>query len=307
MSLTHPLYGIIYLSYISSSNYQPETSLDCNAETLQKLSLNYCSSEIIWQCCISLSFWLSRDIKWHLFCCEHFSLTFEPLSLCCLNTAGVMEPVDSGYFCVRENGCLRDSFYIDLGCSVRYSQKPVKQTAQSQSTLFTGCTSAATVESKIVNNEVQPCRTDSLFGLCCSFVARNIMSVDSLVDFPDTIGKVIFDTVLEDKILQSAIDDQCARILQTFSTAYEELLMEELKVTYYCTLENHLCSVCSFHFLTKLDISRCRIGDGHDILLHIGNLKRWVHALVSFLVMSLEYRIMQKYPKSAVLTSNLLF
>jgi hypothetical protein len=197
-----------------------------------------------------------------------------------------MELVDSGYYFVRENGCLHVSSHTDHGCFMQYSRRPAKRKAHSD--LFSGSISLDNVRRKADNNEVQPGGPASLFELCCSFIAQNITSVDSLVNFPDTVGTVIFDSILADEILHLANDDQCARILQTFDKAYEQQLMEELKVTDHLALENHLSAVCCFHFLAKLDISGCHVGDKHDILQHIGQLKRLVHAVILFPAILLE-------------------
>ena len=119
------------------------------------------------------------------------------------------------------------------------------------------------------------CRSRSLFQLCLSFIGNNVACIDSLVDFPESIGKLIFSAAIEGKAFQHLSDSDSSKVLKKFNRAYGQLLLDELSITNYLVLESHLESFCSFSHITKLNIAGCHIGDRHEVICFISQLNRY--------------------------------
>ena len=115
-----------------------------------------------------------------------------------------------------------------------------------------------------------------LFHICLNYVARNVHLVDSLVDFPEITGKLLFDEIVKIEIVDLAVKDQnVTKTLSLFSHAYGELFMSSLNLQNNPLLINHFTNLLTaFRELTRLDLSHCHLGNGHEILSQIIELKR---------------------------------
>ena len=112
----------------------------------------------------------------------------------------------------------------------------------------------------------------SLYGICKNFVAKNLHLLESLYDFPEIIGHELF---LE--ALQSQSFHKNSKYLKIFCEAYNDLVLKHLCLRQSSILiEEHLEYFRCFHSLTKLDLSHCRLGDAHEYLNFIGQMKRWM-------------------------------
>jgi len=183
-----------------------------------------------------------------------------------------MELFDSEHFYVYENGRLRDSFQSKrgrfLGCHRRSESNKMSMSNESATD---DCQVSDRYTSVALGFLKLQC-VASLFDICIEFIANNIVSLDSLIDFPDTVGKKIFESVVKNNVLLLATDDDCKKVLQIFDKAYGPVLMEELRIENCSILEYHIGSLCSFNCLTKLDISGCQVGDSHEVLHFAGQL-----------------------------------
>lgn len=115
----------------------------------------------------------------------------------------------------------------------------------------------------------------SLLDIAINFVADNLALVDSLIGFPDIIGKRLFELSVARNILCDAGSKSFA-ITKLFSDAYEGQMLSELHIHNKTDLEVYMEGYGGLHVLTKLDLSGCCIGDEHDILKQIGQkFNRW--------------------------------
>ncbi|KAM6989250.1 leucine-rich repeat-containing protein 42 isoform 2-T2 [Tautogolabrus adspersus] len=110
--------------------------------------------------------------------------------------------------------------------------------------------------------------TKSLFDITLLFVADNIHHVDSLVGFPEQIGDRLFAAAEENRVFLNA--DISPKALQLFSDAYGELVLGSLCLrNRFPLLHERMNEIKTFHSLTSLDLFGCRLGDDHEIFLHL--------------------------------------
>lgn len=122
----------------------------------------------------------------------------------------------------------------------------------------------------------------SLKSLAMHFVAQHILSVESLVSFPELIGKELFSEVSRLGLL-STPSKTCKLILKLFSDAYGSSVAEELSFeNKVSSLEFCFEPLTSFEHLTKLDLGGCKIWNLNDeCLAFISRLSRYkIFALI---------------------------
>ncbi|XP_077981907.1 leucine-rich repeat-containing protein 42-like [Glandiceps talaboti] len=151
------------------------------------------------------------------------------------------------------------------------SQSSVKRR---RSKVYRNCTAAETHTSLNQMSFKQPCNTEgpkSLQFLAMDFVARHIELVESLVDFPDVIGKPLFELTQKHKVFLDG--SRQVRALQLFCEAYNQDVLDGLNLSgRYLALNQCLHLLLQFNSIIKLDVSRCELGDDHEFLLHIGSI-----------------------------------
>lgn len=119
----------------------------------------------------------------------------------------------------------------------------------------------------LIRDQQSPC---ALFQICKNFVAKNLHLLESLNDFPDSIGHEIFLEALQLKKL-----DGKSEMLKIFCDAYKELVLSELCLKESALLINeYLQHFQCFNSLAKLDLSHCRLGNKHEYLTFIGKMER---------------------------------
>ncbi|CAH1775628.1 unnamed protein product [Owenia fusiformis] len=108
--------------------------------------------------------------------------------------------------------------------------------------------------------------------LCVYFVAHHIHLVESLIDFPDIIGKEIFETLCDiGSFKERALRSE--NTITLFSEAYQNELLSSL-----CLRKSNLFLekmpniVPLFPYIEELDIGWCKLRDDSEILQHIGQL-----------------------------------
>ncbi|KAJ7332694.1 hypothetical protein JRQ81_014874 [Phrynocephalus forsythii] len=108
----------------------------------------------------------------------------------------------------------------------------------------------------------------SLFSLVLSYVADNINHVDSLKSFPEQIAEKLFYAANARQKFAEPRTGLSA--LQKFTDAYGNLVLRTLCLkNSYLLISEKLEEIKSFQDLTCLDLSCCKLGDGHDLLGHI--------------------------------------
>ncbi|KAG8014331.1 Leucine-rich repeat-containing protein 42 [Nibea albiflora] len=110
--------------------------------------------------------------------------------------------------------------------------------------------------------------TKSLFDITLLFVADNIHHVDSLVGFPEQIGDRLFAAAEENRVFLNA--DVSQKALQLFSDAYGEMVLGSLCLrNKFPLFHERMDEIKTFHSLKSLDLFGCRLGDDHEIYLHL--------------------------------------
>uniref|UniRef100_UPI0037E943C2 leucine-rich repeat-containing protein 42 n=1 Tax=Semicossyphus pulcher TaxID=241346 RepID=UPI0037E943C2 len=110
--------------------------------------------------------------------------------------------------------------------------------------------------------------TKSLFDITLLFVADNIHHVDSLVGFPEQIGDRLFAAAEENRVFLNA--DVSTKALQLFSDAYGDMVLGSLCLrNRFPLLHERMNEIKTFHSLKSLDLFGCRLGDDHEIFLHL--------------------------------------
>lgn len=110
--------------------------------------------------------------------------------------------------------------------------------------------------------------TKSLFDITLLFVADNIHHVDSLVGFPEQVGDKLFAAAEENHVFSNG--DISAKALQLFSDAYKDMVLRSLCLrNRFPLLHERMSEIKTFHSLKSLDLFGCRLGDDHEIFLHL--------------------------------------
>nr|XP_057917283.1 leucine-rich repeat-containing protein 42 [Doryrhamphus excisus] len=108
----------------------------------------------------------------------------------------------------------------------------------------------------------------SLFDIALLFIADNVHHVDSLVGFPEQIGDRLFTAAEENRVFLNP--DLSPKALQLFSDAYGDMVLGSLCLrNRFPLLSERMDDIKTFHSLKSLDLFGCRLGDNHEIFLHL--------------------------------------
>ncbi|XP_013399427.1 leucine-rich repeat-containing protein 42 [Lingula anatina] len=181
----------------------------------------------------------------------------------------IKEMENSDLVCVSEKGKLHvvsarnENIRIELkGTVKRLQEEPYPAELQKQTFYEKSVT-------KDGFNVYSPC---SLLNICMEFVGTNITAVESLWGFPDIIGWRIFKASSKAGIFRKA-DAECLTALTLFCNAYGGNILECLNLRDSCkVIDEYFDHLCKFTSLCEIDLSMCRVGDEHDILMHIAQL-----------------------------------
>ncbi|XP_072173089.1 leucine-rich repeat-containing protein 42-like [Diadema setosum] len=182
-------------------------------------------------------------------------MTFEPFP-----SEAVEAFNDPGFFYVHENGKLRSPPGLDG--SSRYSHGDLDS-------MLPQISPFVLVESYVVG---QTCFSPrSLFEQTINFVARRLERVESLVGFPDIVGKQLFRAAEEQGIFLSK--RHRLQGLRLFVEAYGcEVLSSMTMEGSHLMLEEYLEEVMVFSHLTEMELGGCGLGEEHEIWPHLGSM-----------------------------------
>ncbi|XP_076347183.1 LOW QUALITY PROTEIN: leucine-rich repeat-containing protein 42-like [Tachypleus tridentatus] len=115
----------------------------------------------------------------------------------------------------------------------------------------------------------------TLFSYSLNFIAKNILNVESLIGFPDVIGEILFKLTAH----LGAFTGQeviITKLIQLFVDAYKEQVLSSLWLRKNLLMINEYCDpiIQLTHYVIDLDLTSCHLGDGHDLISHIRELKR---------------------------------
>ncbi|RVE62116.1 hypothetical protein OJAV_G00177440 [Oryzias javanicus] len=110
----------------------------------------------------------------------------------------------------------------------------------------------------------------TLFQIALSFVVDHIHLVDSLVGFPEQIGREVFAAAAAAHVFSRP---NSAKALRLFADAYGDLLLGSLCLRHrFPLLHERMEEIRAFRSLTSLDLFGCRLGDHHEIFQHVTSL-----------------------------------
>ena len=139
------------------------------------------------------------------------------------------------------------------------------------------------VEEDVVTIETstkEPLMVSSLRYICIHFIAANIEHVDSLVGFPELVGRALFSEVERCGHLYLN-NPQCNMIIQLFLDAYDAAVLEHLSLRRaHLLINQHFDLWQRFVHLRVLDLGGCHLGDGHDMLSFVGQLEWQVNYFI---------------------------
>ena len=68
----------------------------------------------------------------------------------------------------------------------------------------------------------------SLFRMCLKYITVNYEKLDSLIDFPEMIGRQLFEFMVTDGVFSTLNCESKYKLLKIFSDAYKEILLKSL-------------------------------------------------------------------------------
>ena len=110
----------------------------------------------------------------------------------------------------------------------------------------------------------------SLKDISLRYIAYNIKLADSFVGLPEIVGKEIFDACCKVGSLEPSSSEDWATVLNIFCEAYQHLILKTLNLSgkhFFVNIDFE--TILSFTHLKVLDLSNCKIGDTHPILVHL--------------------------------------
>ncbi|XP_069088741.1 leucine-rich repeat-containing protein 42 [Pleurodeles waltl] len=108
----------------------------------------------------------------------------------------------------------------------------------------------------------------SLFNLVMGFISDNVHHVDSLLDFPEQIAEPLFSAAEGRQKFIEPVTGLGA--LRKFTEAYGNKVLSSLCLrNRHLVVSERLEEIQSFRELTCLDLSFCKLGDGHELLEHL--------------------------------------
>lgn len=131
-------------------------------------------------------------------------------------------------------------------------------------------------QADIESSSVTTCKGQGLFQLCLNFIASNLDMVDSFVGLPSLIGEQIFDAAVGNNMFSIDRGDceTLQRRIELFLDAYASEVLVSLSLNEeWKFLACYLDQISIFlPYLTTIQLTRCNIGDHHEILTEIGKL-----------------------------------
>lgn len=123
------------------------------------------------------------------------------------------------------------------------------------------------------NEEIPVINPTSLLKLCINYVAKHLELVESLVDFPEIIGELIFRAAESNCRFHFHGDEyhDCLNRLKLFTEAYRDTILSKLSLSgrrsSFRLYKDH---IQIFTGLTELELFDCGLVDDDELLPHIG-------------------------------------
>ncbi|XP_022089178.1 leucine-rich repeat-containing protein 42-like [Acanthaster planci] len=153
-----------------------------------------------------------------------------------------------GPYYVRENGKLRSP--PGMGSCARSLCKP-------------GQTTNLVIQANSTDGLENSPR--KLFDITLDFVTLNIGLVDSLVGFPEVVGRQLFEASHRHGNLG-------LQALRLFSDAYGDAILQSINLSgHHLAVNQHSNCLAVFQYLSELEVGGCSLGDDHEILPTIAN------------------------------------
>lgn len=110
-----------------------------------------------------------------------------------------------------------------------------------------------------------------LFNITLDFVSINVECIDSLIGFPEEVGRKIFNRFLiinEHALLPS---DKQVKVIHNFVKAYNNLVLETIELPERLILINEYFDsfVELFTYVSELCLCSCYLGDNHELFENI--------------------------------------
>ena len=116
-----------------------------------------------------------------------------------------------------------------------------------------------------------------LLTLCLDFVGAHVHHVESLVDFPEVVGKALFESAAQKGIFDNTFSQGTLSALQLFSDAYGSLMLQSANLENAAPHISRMLPLMSsaFYSLTELNLYGCGLGENEDLLQHISRFYRY--------------------------------
>ena len=123
----------------------------------------------------------------------------------------------------------------------------------------------------VVKKEPITLKEGNLFTMCLKYVSLNTPLLDSLVGFPEIVGKQLFNYMVKENVFEfenipfndpSTADLEKLKTLTLFNDAYNELVLSSLS---FSSMKKDLDSLqyllACFDAITELDLSHIKLND----------------------------------------------
>ena len=111
----------------------------------------------------------------------------------------------------------------------------------------------------------------SLFRMCLKYITVNYEKLDSLIDFPEMIGRQLFEFMVTDGLFSTLNCESKYKLLKIFSDAYKEILLNSLTL-YDINLRYINNLLQCFGYIQELDLTNQIVNTG--IVATISSMKR---------------------------------
>ena len=116
----------------------------------------------------------------------------------------------------------------------------------------------------------------SLKARCIKYIVEKFDIVDSLVGLPEIIGKELFAYYVKQQpcICSNEPSPEWQRDMTVFASAFKQNILQAINLSGYWLFSSlQIEHLFPFLHLEELDISSCKVGNHHEILLHVGKLE----------------------------------
>uniref|UniRef100_T1IZN2 Leucine-rich repeat-containing protein 42 n=1 Tax=Strigamia maritima TaxID=126957 RepID=T1IZN2_STRMM len=121
----------------------------------------------------------------------------------------------------------------------------------------------------------------SLFDTTIDFIAKNAETIESLVGIPEIIGEKLFSRYLYASFADHLIPT--CETLKIFTNVYEEKMLYSLQLSNNSLTINEFLDLFQqlLTYVRELDLSKCLLGDNHEVIEQIRELKRLEYLNIS--------------------------